>query len=74
MLEGFFRSPRSIVRRTAPQSAGGTSSGFDSPAALLNGLFEHPAGMFFYCAARLIPSKAHVQTIEALARQISASC
>ena len=61
MLEGFFRSPRSIIRvygRPAPRSAVGTSSGFDSPAALLGTrrvsarrgwagekscLFEHPA-------------------------------
>jgi hypothetical protein len=27
------------------------ASGFDSPAALLNSLFEHPAGVFFYYAA-----------------------
>ncbi|OAI44514.1 hypothetical protein AYO43_09050 [Nitrospira sp. SCGC AG-212-E16] len=26
----------------------GYASGFDSPAALLNGLFEHPAGILFY--------------------------
>jgi hypothetical protein len=26
----------------------GYASGFDSPAGLLNGLFEHPAGIFFY--------------------------
>jgi hypothetical protein len=25
----------------------GYASGFDSPAALLDGLFEHPAGCFF---------------------------
>jgi hypothetical protein len=25
----------------------GYASGFDSPAALLDGLFEHPAGAFF---------------------------
>ena len=42
MLEGFFRSPRSIVWRTAPRSVGGTSSGFDSPAASLDELFKHP--------------------------------
>jgi hypothetical protein len=26
----------------------GYASGFDSPAALLNGLFEHPTGILFY--------------------------
>ena len=26
----------------------GYASGFDSPAALLNGLFEHPVGILFY--------------------------
>ena len=26
----------------------GYASGFDSPAGLLNGLFEYPAGIFFY--------------------------
>ena len=26
----------------------GYASGFDSPAALLNGFFEHPAGVLFY--------------------------
>jgi len=26
----------------------GYASGFDSPAALLNSLFEHPAGILFY--------------------------
>ncbi len=43
VLEGFFRSPLFIYGRTAPRSAGGTSSDFDSPAALLDSLFEHPA-------------------------------
>src|SRR4026209_742719 len=28
----------------------GYASGFDSPAALLDGLFEHPVGVFFCCA------------------------
>jgi hypothetical protein len=32
-----------LYGRTAPRSAVGTSSGFDSPAALLDRLFEHPA-------------------------------
>ena len=39
----------------------GYASGFDSPAALLDGLFEHPAG---YSSVVL-----HVQTIEVLACQ-----
>ena len=43
MLEGFSRSPRSIVRANGPRSAVGTSPGFTSPAALLNHLFEHSA-------------------------------
>ncbi len=34
-----------LIRRTV--SPRGYASGFDSPAALLNGLFEHPAG--FHC-------------------------
>jgi hypothetical protein len=33
-------------------------------AALLDGLFEHPAGMFSCYAARLSSSQAHVPTVE----------
>ena len=29
------------------------ASGFDLPAALLDELFEHPAGMFFCCGVRV---------------------
>ena len=42
VLEGSFRSQDRLYGRTAPRSAVGTSSGFDSPVALLDGLFEHP--------------------------------
>jgi len=38
-----------LIRRTVRPR--GYTSGFDSPAALLNGLFEHPAGVFSSCAA-----------------------
>jgi len=38
-----------LIRRTVRPR--GYASGFDSPAALLDGLFEHPAGMLFCCAA-----------------------
>ena len=42
-LEGRIRSPRSICRGERPtRSAVCTSSGFDSPAALLDSRFEHP--------------------------------
>jgi hypothetical protein len=46
----------------------GYASGFDSPAALLDGLFEHPA---WYFSVAL-----HVQTIEVLAcqRTFSTTC
>jgi len=36
---GFSVRQDPLKGRTAPQSAVGTSSGFDSPAALLDGLF-----------------------------------
>ena len=45
----------------------GYASGFDSPAALLDGLFEHPAGAFSCCAARRSSSQAHVRAIKILA-------
>ena len=40
-------------------------------AALLDGLFEHPAGVGSCCAARLSSSQAHVRTLEVLACQHS---
>jgi len=38
-----------LIRRTVRPSRG-YASGFDSPAALLDGLFEHPAGTFPCCS------------------------
>jgi hypothetical protein len=35
----------------------GYASGFDSPAALLNGLFEHPAGEVFFLFQKCCPAK-----------------
>ena len=40
-------------------------------AALLDGLFEHPAGVFSCGAARLSLSQAHVRTIDVLVYQNS---
>src|SRR4029077_6719962 len=37
-----------LIRRTVRPR--GYASGFDSPAALLDGLFEQPAGEFLWCA------------------------
>jgi len=47
----------------------GYASGFDSPAALLNGLFEHPDGLLTCGTAQLSSSQAHVRTIEGLTCQ-----
>ena len=40
-----------LIRRTARPR--GYASGFDSPAALLNGHFEHPARCFPRCSRRV---------------------
>ena len=40
-----------LIRRTVRPTEG-TPPGFDSPAALLDDLFEHPAGVFCCCAIR----------------------
>jgi len=40
----------------------GYASGFDSPAALLNGLFEHPAGVVCCCTTRADPRSSRVPT------------
>ena len=67
VLEGFSVRQDPWYGRTAPRSAVGTSSGFDSPAALPaerrvsarrgwagenRGLFEHPAGVCSSCPRR----------------------
>jgi hypothetical protein len=39
-----------LIRRTVRPR--GYASGFDSPATLLNGLFEHPARLLSSCATR----------------------
>jgi len=41
-LEGFFRSPRSIVRANGPTKCGPYLLASSLTAALLDGLFEHP--------------------------------
>jgi hypothetical protein len=38
-----------------------SASGFDSPAALLDELFEHPAGVVSYCATRADGRSPRVQ-------------
>ena len=43
MLEGFFRSPSSIVRANGPTECGRYLLRSSLAAALLDGLFEHPA-------------------------------
>jgi len=43
MVKGFFRSPRSILRRTAHTKCGMYLLASSFAAALLDGLFEHPA-------------------------------
>jgi hypothetical protein len=43
---GFSVRQDSLYGRTVPQSAVGTSSGPSLAAALLDDLFEHPAGAF----------------------------
>jgi len=40
----------------------GYASGFDSPAALLDGLFEQPAGARSYCATRVEMRSSNVPT------------
>ena len=51
-LKGLFRSPRSITGRTAHTKCGLYLLGPSLAAALLDGLFEHPARVFFCCARR----------------------
>jgi hypothetical protein len=48
MVKGFFRSPRSILWRTAHTKCGMYLLASSLAAALLNGLFEHPAKVFSY--------------------------
>ena len=44
MLEGFIRSPGSIVRANGPTKCGGYLLRSSLAAALLDGSFERPAG------------------------------
>jgi hypothetical protein len=53
MLEGFFRSPRFIVRANDPTECGRYLLWFGSPAALLTILFEHPVEVLI-CMVHLI--------------------
>jgi len=48
----MLKKPASFVLDSSKSSTypRGYASGFDLPAALLDSLFEHPAGMVSYCA------------------------
>ena len=50
-----------LIRRTVRPR--GHASGFNSPAALLNSLFEHPAEAFSPCSRHTVP---HIATMSML--------
>jgi hypothetical protein len=53
MVEGVFPFAKTrCIGERPTRSAVCTSSGPSLAAALLDGLFEHPAGVYLYCATR----------------------
>jgi hypothetical protein len=68
MLEGFIRSPGSIVRANGPTKCGGYLLRSSLAAALLDGLFEHLAYIRSY------DSMYHHSSVLGRKTDFSASC